>query len=194
MKKQLLIFCGALLLSISMFAQRDETLANKVNFRITGAWGGSTHSMSFFQDDVAYTNGGFGGVEIGKNFLIGGGGEQMARRATVNERGNELRLDYGGFMVGYAPSAWRVLHPQFNFMIGGGEATIYDDDGFLDRDNVFVASPSLGFEVNVFRWFRIQAQGGYRFVSQANFAEVSSGDMSSPYAQLGLKFGWSWGK
>lgn len=179
----------------ALFSQKDETLAKNMNFRITGAWGGNAHGISIFKDDIGYTHGGFGGVEISKNFLIGGGGQHMSRSVRVDDLDNRLNLDYGGFLVGYSPSPWRVFHPQFNVIVGGGDATIYNgDNNRIASDNVFVIQPSAGFEVNVFRWFRIQAQGGYRVVSQGNFADVSNADMSSPFGQIAFKFGWSWGK
>ncbi len=77
-------------------------------------------------------------------------------------------------------------------VIGGGRIE-FDDNNSFSRDRVFVLQPAVGLEVNVFRWFRIGAEGGYRLVSDVDGGGLQSSDVSKPFAQLQLRFGYSWG-
>ena len=45
-------------------AQADETLFNKRGLGLTGAWGGWTNGVTFFDDNPAFTKGGYGGFEF----------------------------------------------------------------------------------------------------------------------------------
>jgi hypothetical protein len=67
--------------------------------------------------------------------------------------------------------------------------------------NCFVATPELGFELNITRFFRIAATAGYRIVagiSEVNFTDaqgnliekINNSDFSSPMGALTFKFGW----
>jgi hypothetical protein len=75
--------------------------------------------------------------------------------------------------------------------VGGGRIDF--DDRNLTRDRVFVLQPAVGLEVNVFRWLRLGAEGGYRLVTDVNVGGLESADVSKPFAQLQLRFGYSWG-
>ncbi len=47
--------------ALSLFSQSDETLFGRSGLRFTGAWGASTTNLTFFEDDFAIVNGGYGG-------------------------------------------------------------------------------------------------------------------------------------
>jgi hypothetical protein len=49
-------------------------------------------------------------------------------------------------------------------------------------------------EINVFRWFHIGLEGGYRFISDTNVAGLTNQDLSGLYGQATFKFGFSWGR
>ncbi|MCB9285625.1 MAG: hypothetical protein H6563_16345 [Lewinellaceae bacterium] len=191
MKRSLLIvvLMGAALTLAQ--AQADETLFNKSGLGLTGAWGGWNTGVAVFGDQPALTKGGFGGLEFGKNLFIGWAGQKTVNRLPfASEQPSRFGFDYGGLLVGYAPGARNAIHPQFGLLIGGGEARVEN----VGSDAVWVIQPSLGVELNVFRWFRIGVEGGYRYFSNSNIPDYTDQDFSNFYGQLRLKFGWSWGK
>ena len=54
--------------------------------------------------------------------------------------------------------------------------------------------PSAGVEINVFRWFRLGLEGGYRFVNDNDIAAIQDTQIEGAYGQASLKFGFSWGR
>jgi hypothetical protein len=191
MKRSLLIaaLMGAAL-SLAQ-AQSDETLFNKRGLGLTGAWGGWTTGIAAFSDNPALTKGGYGGLEFGKNLFVGWAGYHTVNQVPfAAEELSRFGFDYGGLMLGYAPSAQKVIHPQIGLLFGGGEVNV-DRAG---SDAVWIVQPSLGVELNVFKWFRLGLEGGYRHVSNVDIPDHSNEDLSALYGELRLKFGWSWGR
>ena len=83
-----------------------------------------------------------------------------------------------------------MIHPRFTFIAGRGRVWTSDKD---NSGRMFVFQPSAGFEFNVFQWFRLGFEGGYRFVGNSDRFNVTSGDLSTPFAQIEMRFGLSWG-
>jgi hypothetical protein len=189
MKRTLSIFLVITISTLTLSAQREETLFGKNGFEFSGAWGAATYNYSFFEEDYVFTRGGYGGLEFGNTFFLGYGWFRFRENAEPIE-GNRFTLKYHGIMLGIAPGAHKVAHPRITMLIGGGKARL--DGGPTDR--VFVFQPSAGLEINVFGWFRVGAEGGYRIVANENLPGLSARDLSSPFAQLDLRFGFSWGR
>ena len=76
------------------------------------------------------------------------------------------------------------------FQIGGGKLKLED---IGESERVFIVQPSGGVEFNIFSWLRFGAKGGYRFVSDVDTEGLENADVSSPFAQINFKFGFSWG-
>lgn len=181
------LFCLAALGSIQ--AQRDETLFGRNGFDLSGAWGSALYNYSFFEEDYVYTRGGSVGLEFGNNYFLGYGWSRFREDANVKGLPG-FDLKYNGFILGIAPNSHKAIHPRLSMLTGGGRVRL--DDGASDR--VFVFQPSLGLEINVFRWFRFGAEGGYRLIANENFSGLEASDISSPFVQLDLRFGYSWGR
>ncbi len=174
----------------SINAQRDETLFGNNKLGLSGAWGTITYNYSFFNnDDFTYARGGSGGLEFGNTVFIGYGGYHFREDARPSGVQN-FNLRYNGLILGVTPFANKVVHPRLAVLGGGGRVRLED----RRSDRVFVLQPSVGLEINVFQWFRIGAEGGYRFISNAKLPGISNNDISSPFAQLDLRFGGSWGR
>ena len=189
MKRRMLIPLLGLLFTVTLSAQHDETLFGRNGFELTGAWGAATYNYSFFDEDAVYTRGGYGGLEFGNTFYLGYGWFRFREDAKPKEA-SEFDMKYNGIMLGITPHSYRAIHPRITMLIGGGK--VYPDTGGTDR--VFVFQPSAGLEINVFQWFRIGVEGGYRLVANENLPGLSASDISSPFAQLDLRFGFSWGR
>lgn len=182
------VFLFLFFATVASMGQKDETIFGNNGLKLTGAWGGWTNGLASFDEESVFMNGGFLGLEFNKTVIVGFGGDQTAE--NVDFGGDKFDLDYGGLIIGYAPRSYRVLHPRFTFLMGGGELKVKD----AGKDNIFVVQPSAGVEVNVFRWFRLGLEGGYRFVSDSDFNQLDDRDISSFFVNLGFRFGWSWGK
>jgi hypothetical protein len=190
MKKYLFPLLAFTLLATVIHAQKDETLIGKTGLKLTGLWGGSNFGLVGFDGDNHGMAGGFFGLEFSKSLLLGYSGASTSESTTYNGVLRKYDLNYGGLLVGYAYKPHKVVHPRVGFLMGGGNLKIKDEPD----DAVFVVQPSAGVEVNLFRWFRMGLEGGYRFVSNVSLPKPSDGEVSAPFAQLSLRFGWSWGR
>ena len=186
MKTTYISFLILLFSAISLVAQRDETVFGKGGIGLTGVWGGTVNTMSNFDDNYDLSDGGFFVFEINKNFLIGwtGYGSDFT---TGN--GVEAKITNNDLLLGYAFRSYKSLHPILYLQTGGGKLEIEGED----RDNVFVVQPAVGLETNIFRWFRLGVEGGYRFTTNVDTPSYSDEDLSGAFIGLRLKFGWSWG-
>jgi hypothetical protein len=190
--KKILILAVALLVASGAYAQREETLFNQTRLDLTGFWFSDSHNFTFLDNDAEYFSGGNFAFEFGRSLMIGWAWQRMKDYAplpTDNAAGYKLRNR--GLLIGYAPGTSKVIHPYLSAIVGGGRIDF--DDRNLTRDRVFVLQPAVGLEVNVFRWLRLGAEGGYRLVTDVNVGGLESSDVSKPFAQLQLRFGYSWG-
>jgi hypothetical protein len=109
---------------------------------------------------------------------------------VIGEDDPKLNFRYHGPVIGIAPNSIKMIHPRFTFITGSGK--VWNDENDL-TDRMFVFQPSAGFEFNVFQWFRLGFEGGYRFVGSSDLLNLASGDLSAPFAQVEMRFGLSWG-
>ena len=183
----LLLLCFCLTLS---FAQREETLFRD-GLGLTGIWGGPKYNFSYFDEDFAYVRGGTLAFEFGNTLLVGWSGTNFRDEVQVEGVNRDFKLDYHNFMINLAPNSYRAIHPIFGVQVGGGKLKLEDID---ESERVFIIQPSAGVEFNVLKWLRLGAKGGYRFVSDIDTSGLESSDVSSPFVQFNLKFGFSWGR
>lgn len=190
MKKYWFSLCICIFTFTIAIAQKDETLFNQLNFSLTGAWGGTVVGASQIGDDFVPSTGGYGLLEFNKTLLIGWGGFDINNQVTIGAENYRYDLDYNGLMIGYAPKAFKVVHPHVMGLVGSGQTHIDDI-----RDNTPVIQLGGGLELNIFQWFRINANGGYRFLLDVDNvpAGVANSDLSGLYGEVKFKFGWSWG-
>jgi opacity protein-like surface antigen len=189
MKKLILLALATLFVMTAAQAQEEETLLSNGQFRLTGFWFSATHQFAYHQEDFAMLRGGYGGFEFNRQLLVGWGRFNYRDIVQLPDLQTEYEMKFNGFNLGFTPQSYKAIHPRLNFLAGGGRIRL--DDGNSDR--VFVFQPSAGMELNVFRWFRLGLEGGYRFVSDNDFPGIDGSDFGAPFAQIDLKFGWSWG-
>ncbi len=187
MKGQYFIILVFLFTVHALFGQKDETLFGRNGLHLTGAWGSTDPGFSTFSGETAFMHGGFLALEFNKTMLAGIGGSRTSDAVSLGQNG-QFDLDYNGLMLGFVPNSFKVIHPKFSFVMGGGKLKVRGEDD----DNVFVVQPGVGGEINVFRWFKFGLEGGYRFVSDVNQTVLTGSDISSFFVELKLRFGWSW--
>lgn len=171
--------------------RREKTLLGDLD--LSGAWGGPTYNYSSTGDDWALVRGGFGGLEFGENVFLGYGGWAAREQFTTDDAplvGDRPQYDFrhGGFIIGLAPGADNVIHPRFTAIVGPGRIEVEGGD----RDRMLVGQLMAGAELNLFQWFRLGIEGGYRFASGVDNPVVTARDVSGAVVQIEARFGWSW--
>lgn len=186
MKNLMLTLICACLMTTALNAQRGETLFDDLD--MTGVWFSWDYNFSYFDEDYTYVRGWDFGLEFNEDFTMGWGWYNFRDNASIDGAAADFDMKYNGFILGIAPRSHRALHPRITILTGQGRVWLEDDD----RDRVFVLQPSAGLEVNVFKWFRVGLEGGYRLVAGNDLPGVADGDLSAPFGQLDLRFGISW--
>ncbi|TXF89780.1 hypothetical protein FUA23_08820 [Neolewinella aurantiaca] len=176
---------------------RERTLLGDLD--LSGAWGGPTYNYSATGDDWALLRGGFGGLEFSDELFIGYGGWKSREEHTVdNPTSLSPKFDYkhSGLIIAYSPFAYNAIHPRITTVFGPGRFEILDDSvpGFTgERDDRFLAGQAtIGLELNLFQWFRLGIDGGYRFASGIDNELVTADDVSGAIIQAEARFGFSW--
>jgi hypothetical protein len=185
MKKNLLIFIFlVLMIPFSAFAEEKTLVGDGVDH---GGYGGFVVKFMSLGGDLGVIVGGRGGWIINHTFVIGGGGYGLANDITIN--GNNLNLDYGGFELEYIWRSDSVLHFTIHFGIGGGKVEMID--GAYVSDEFFYMEPTFNGEVNLLKWFRINAGVGYFWVDNIQgMPGLSSSDVRGITGTIVFKFGW----
>lgn len=201
--KKLLFIASFLMLCISSVAQeKEETLFdNNGKTRITG-FGGPAVKFSCFDGNFAVMPGGYGGVLINSQVMLGGGGFGMANQVTVpTEESNGIKsywqFGYGGFIAEYIHRSHKMVHFYGGFLIGGGGVSktnqmYYDasnNDTNYEGSAFFVAEPYFGLEINLFKFMRSTINASYRFISGSSTPGISDADMRAAAFSVGFKFG-----
>lgn len=172
---------------------QHETLFS--NARVVGGFGGPITEWGL-GNDLRTSYGGGGGIVIGGAF-IGGYGMGSVNLADILD-GNDIdniELGHGGFWLGYTYQPYKLVHLFFSAKIGWGGVNIntnnFDPFNRSRTDQVFVLTPELGLELNVFKWFRIAGAVGYRWVNGANGrGQYTNETFSGGVATMTMRFGW----
>jgi hypothetical protein len=192
MRTKILFLLPALLLSASLtFAQREETVLGTRGFGLTGAWGGSQHQITQFGAQNAYINGGFFALEFGKALSIGLSNYDLNDNILWEGKPDQqFDLRWRTLSLDYAIRAHKAIHPVVGLEGGWGRAEL----GGERSDRLFILQPTAGLEINVFRWFHLGIEGGYRFATNNSLSGLTDAALSGAYGQVALRFGWSWGR
>ncbi len=190
MKK--LLFAAILTGMVTLAFAQHETLFN--NARVVGAFGGPITEFGI-SDGLNTAYGGGGGIVIGNAFLgcYGMGSVDLNELIDGNNI-DQIELAHGGFWVGYTYQPYKLLHVFSTAKIGWGAVNVKTDNFnlFEDRnDDVFVLTPELGLELNIFKWFRLAGTAGYRWVNGTSAATIyNDEDFSGFVSTVSFRFGW----
>lgn len=193
MKKTIFIILFACF-ALQIFAQHrydggDQTLFSRSHR--AGFFVAPIVEYSDFNNDITTATGGGIGLIAG-DFFIGGYGLGVADyNKIINENFDRLEMGHGGFWLGFVAPQHEVVHFFSSVKAGWGALDIDFSGNEPDyRDAFFALTPEAGIEVNVFRWFRISAAAGYRFMSGLDpAANFDKKDFDTMTASLTFRIG-----
>ena len=186
--KKLIAVLVVLSLTSSLFAQREETIVGEQGLGFSGAWGGWSYNMSQFDKNYSGYNGSIWALEFGKKLYVGGNHYRISDQALGTS--DRFNLTVNNLLVGYTPSSYRPIHPNFSVGIGSGTLSATGEQA----TRVLMVQPAVGLEFNLVRWCHLEVMGGYRAVINSNLTKYTDKSFSGFYAQANLKFGFSWGR
>lgn len=190
MQKQFLFSVVLLAATMSLQAQH-ETLFNQA--RVIGAFGGPITEYGL-NNDLSTSVGG-GGALVINSFFIGGYGLASADFDQLYDEGDidVLDIGHGGFWLGgtYQPHSLVHLYGSTRLGWGGINIDLNGNTPYRELDKIFVATPEIGVELNVTRWFRLAGTVGYRYVTGVNDdLGLKDEDFSGAIGAITLRFGW----
>jgi len=183
-------------------AAQEETLL-KSDLK-SGGFGGPVVKFTAIYDQSALMIGGRGGWIINHSLVIGGGGYAVVNEVHAPEGAlpfEEFPLDiefsYGGFELEYIIHPKSLVHFSIYMLIGGGAMNYVKDVGPViesneqagETDFVFVLEPAVNAELNVTKWFRLNAGISYRLVTGVEQERLKESDFNGLAATLIFKFG-----
>ncbi len=217
MKKIFILSAVMLILLPSiMFSQEEKEmqyiLGGEDRPSISG-FGGPIVEFSALEDDFAVCVGGGGAVIFNQTFYIGGYGEGLTTghyrydlSDVTDMEEPKVSFGHGGLWLGYLLDSFKAVHFGTSLKIGFGEISLYDGDDYdydpenrKAKDQFFALIPQVEVEVNITKWFKLNAGAGYRYVTGMNEQYQQGGTMhdfyksseySSPVGTLSLLFGW----
>lgn len=192
----------------TIFAQENEVqteyLFDSKIFKSISGFGGPMVQFSKVNKEFAVCNGGGGAVLFNQTFFFGGYGMGLSTShkydisdSSIFKRRDkdELVFGHGGFWLGYINNHHKIIHWGASAKIGWGAISLYDPDFQIDDetnqaiDIINVITPMIECELNVTRWFKINAGLGYRLVNGIDTKYYKSSEFNSPVANLSLLFG-----
>ncbi|MEM1214754.1 MAG: hypothetical protein AAGJ82_03670 [Bacteroidota bacterium] len=179
-----LFFIGTFLWGAFALQAQQQTLFN--NLDVTGAFGSVIVEGGNLNGEFLGDVGGGGALMMSPVF-IGGYGMGTKRAIHTIKDGPDagqydMKFSHGGLWLGFVPKADKLIHPYGSLKIGWGKTRLrFDEDGDnIFRDNIFVLTPELGFEVNLTEWLKMSVTGGYRLVNGVNeIPDLTNDDLSS---------------
>lgn len=227
-----LLLAAFVLIGIS-FSYGQETeemrylLGNENGKVNVSGFGSYIIGFSSLDGSAAVYNGGGGAVLLNQTMYFGAYGLGLSTRhnnesLTMVDRDGETvtyndlntNFGHGGFWVGYLHKSYKPVHFGASTKLGWGALSMsndtftnnYGDYNYYQvaSDNVFVIIPQLEVEMNLLRWFKINASAGYQFVTGVDKTYTNTSgdkiqffdaaDYNKPMFNLSFVFGGFGGK
>jgi hypothetical protein len=184
MKKNLLILIFlVLIIPFSVVAEEKTIAGDGIE---SGGYGGPVIKFTSFAGNFGVIVGGRGGWIINHTFVIGGGYYGLASNIKID--GSTTDMEYGGFEFEYIWQSDRLLHFTVHLGTGGGRVQMLDP---YNEDRFFYIEPTVSLEINLIKWFRINAGIGYLWVDNIQgMPGLSSSDVRGITGTIVFKFGW----
>ena len=139
------------------------------------------------------------GVVLNDRLYLGINFKYIATENTPEgETDNRLYLDqrYGGVRFEYAVQPEKVIHFNFPIEFGVGETELdlkdsYENGGLVPTDDAWFAylEPGVALEINLHKYIKLNISGGYRFISNVTFRNLTEKNLGGITCSAGLKIG-----
>ncbi|MEM1216819.1 MAG: hypothetical protein AAGJ82_14080 [Bacteroidota bacterium] len=191
MRFVLILFLNLSLFGGSCLAQStEETLFNRKQFRYSGSWIGTSYQFANFSaEEWVPLRGTSLGVEFNRELYLGWMRTSSREQITLSPNDPTYSFRYQGLIIGVAPGAMRWIHPRFGLTAGPARVWRNSEEG---DDRLFIFQPQVGLELNVFQFARLTLDGGYRFAGQSSTYGLAAEQLSTPFIQVEIRFGFSW--
>ncbi len=170
-------------------AQSEKTLFGTRKLKSSGGWGGYRLQAGNIADQEARISSFTFIGEYERKFIAGYNFNWVSNDVPYRfeQKVQNIKLRWHSLQLGYMLAAHRVVHPIIELDLGIGRVKMND----IGKDRLFIASPSVGIELNLYRWFHLSLEGGYRAVTDVQLADLNNQKLSGAFGMLTLKFGWS---
>lgn len=184
--KKWIFFCFVFLFIISGTVQAEQQTLLKGVIEESGLYGGPVIKMgsinNYFSTFIGYR----GAWVVNRRFSIGGGGYFLITNVYFSE--NKLNMGYGGLEVGYIINPDALVHFTVGSLIGGGGVELVG----VGQEAFFTIEPGVDLELNVTKYFRLNAGASYRLVSGiTHVSGINDAALSGFNGEIALKFGFS---
>ena len=178
-----------LLSAAACLAQPEKTLFGNRSLQSTGGWAGYRNQVAQVAGQTVQISGFHFTGEYERKLLAGYNFNWMTTdpRLLYDGRERDLNFRWHSLQLGYQIAVHRAIHPVLDLDLGLGRVKVSD----VGKDRLYVLSPSAGLEFNLYRWFHLSLNGGYRWVSGVRIANLRDADLSGGFGQISFKFGWS---
>jgi hypothetical protein len=146
---------------------------------VLSGFGGPFAELSSIHDQAGVCLGAGGALVVNQTVFLGAYFEGLVTnhymeelQSYVNIERPKVSFEHGGLWFGYVYKPKKPVHGGISMKLGWGEISLegdeFDDDvdvPFDFDDRIFSVIPQLELELNMTRWFRINAGVGYRFVT-----------------------------
>jgi hypothetical protein len=199
------LFTTLLIAAFAVVASAQQHTLFNGNARVTG-FGGPGVYYTQFNGKPQVMVGGSGAVLVNSTVYLGGAiygmaSEPDAGMAMIDGQMRDTHFENGycGGLLGMILQSNDVLHASADVLVGGGTISQVRDHKSTDHesewntahedDDFFMVQPMAHLELNAFRWMRVDAGAGYRFVNGITRFGLENKDVSGPVAGLGFRFG-----
>jgi len=155
----------------------------------SGAFGAPVVKFSSMLGEFVTFAGVRGGWVANHSFVIGAGAYTLVNTIDQPDLIEPItKFVYGGFEVEYIGLASEPVHFTILALVGAGRRYRTDEPD-PDHDEVFVFEPAANLQVNVTNFFRVDAGGGYRYVSKETSSDTENSDYRAFFGALTFRFG-----
>lgn len=179
------LFVAFIMISAGPLNADQQTLLQGV-IQESGWYGGPVLKVGGISNSPAVFLGYRGGWVINRTLSLGGGGYGLV--SDLYFSGNKLKMGYGGLELEYKINPDALVHFTIHSLLGFGGLELVG----VGQESFFTFEPGAGVELNVARFFKVNAGVSYRLVSGANrVAGISDTLLSGFTGEVALMFGFS---
>lgn len=180
------------ILLLAILATGSITMAQQKTKHISG-YGAATAEITWLDGKPVLGIGGYGGVLINNKLLLGGAGNNLLFKETINGKKEKFQFNYYGLFAEYKlqPQANVHLSAAITTGLGWLENNIKSNEKSRkkDGDYTYVIQPKLAMNVKINKFMQAQTYAAYRITGNTKSFYYDSKNFNGISAGIGLLFG-----